>query len=73
MKKRVALGAGLLLTLGTALAGTLMYSGGSSEPFESYATDEVGPSASTEISEDTIALWKATAVSMDYTAPKVPI
>jgi len=72
MRTRIALGAGLLLTLGTAVAGTLMYGRGATEAAGLYSTRDAAPPAE-EVTAETIALWKATAASMDYIAPKVPI
>lgn len=72
MKKHILVGISLLLTLGTAVAGTLMYgndsratTGGAYTPTTSVAQER--PSAAT------IEIWKATANSSDYMAPKAPI
>jgi hypothetical protein len=68
MKKRIAIGfVGLLLTLGSAVAGTLIYGHGQKSTLESYAP------AAAPVTPETIAMWKATANSRDYIAPKVPI
>ena len=69
MKKRIALAfAGLLLTLGTAVAGTLIYGHGQKESLDSYQ-----PATARQVTPEMIAMWKATAASSDYIAPKVPI
>ena len=71
MKKHILVGTSLLLTLGTAVAGTLMYG----HELE-RATDAYAPATSVardQPSPETIAMWKATATSSDYIAPKVPI
>ncbi|AMN45876.1 hypothetical protein ACG33_01875 [Steroidobacter denitrificans] len=68
MKKRIVLGAGLVLTLGTAVAS--MYGRGETD---SVLNLEMQTDASSEVSAATLALWKATAASRDYTAPKLPI
>lgn len=72
MKTRIAFGAGLLLTLGTAVAGTFIYGKGQSqnsiEPYQPAVTVD-----SQDVTPEMIAMWKATAVSTDYIAPKVPI
>jgi hypothetical protein len=69
MKKRIALGfVGLLLTLGTAVAGTLIYGQGQKQTLDSYQ-----PASAREVTPEMIAMWKATAASSDYIAPKVPI
>jgi hypothetical protein len=67
MKKHILVGTSLLLTLGTAVAGTLMYGQGSGTAVEpsSAAFDQPSPA--------TIEMWKATASSSDYIAPKAPI
>jgi hypothetical protein len=62
MKKHILVGTTLLLTVCTAVAGTFMYGQGSSA-----SVAEEQPSA------QTIAMWKATASSADYMAPKAPI
>jgi hypothetical protein len=67
MKKHILVGTSLLLTLGTAVAGTLMYGQSSS-----VALDPAGV-ALEQPSPATIAMWKATASSSDYLAPKAPI
>jgi hypothetical protein len=73
MKRHILVGTALLLTLGTAVAGSLVYgvghgTGGAPEsyaPASSVALEQ--PSAAT------IEMWKATASSSDYIAPKAPI
>jgi hypothetical protein len=71
MKKHILLGTALLLTLGTAVAGTFMYGQSSSATLESYAP---ATSVAQElVSPATIEEWKATASSSDYIAPKAPI
>jgi hypothetical protein len=69
MKKRIAIGfVGLLLTLGTAFAGTLIYGHGQKNALDTYQ-----PASAAQVTPETIAMWKATATSRDYIAPKVPI
>jgi hypothetical protein len=72
MKKHiVVVGTSLLLTLGTAVAGTFMYGHGSNDAGDAYApTTGV---ALEQPSSATIEIWKATAISADYIAPKAPI
>jgi UPF0716 family protein affecting phage T7 exclusion len=71
MKKHIGVGISLLLTVCTAVAGTLMYGqdpiavNHSYVPATSIAQDQ--PSAAT------IEMWKATASSSEYLAPKAPI
>jgi len=74
MKKRIALGAAMLLTLGTAVAGTLLYGHEQAAMIEQEITlpSDHEPSASS-VTPEQIAMWKATAASTDYEAPKAPI
>ena len=67
MKKRIALGTAMLLTLGTAVAGTLMYGHDETQAVEAAALAEALPS------QATIETWKATAASADYVSAKRPI
>jgi len=69
MKTRIALGAGLLLTIGSAVAGTLMYGQVRVEPSVPIVTAV----AQQEVTPQTIAMWKTTATRSDYVAPRVPI
>ena len=71
MKKHILVGTSLLLTLGTAVAGGLMYGQGSSASLDSYAP--ASTLAQDQPSARTIEVWKATATSSDYIAPKAPI
>lgn len=69
MKTRIALGTGLLLTLGTAVAGSFIYS-------RDRADETLTPQstvAEAEITPEMIIMWKATVSSTDYISPKVPI
>ena len=62
MKKHILVGTGLLLTLGTAVAGSLMYGQGSSTGDDQYA-----PTTSLALEQPspaTIEMWKATADSV---------
>jgi hypothetical protein len=78
MKKRIALGAAMLLTLGTAVAGTLLYGHEQAAMVEQVAEQRITlpsdnqPSAP-GVTPEQIAMWKATAASTDYEAPKAPI
>jgi hypothetical protein len=71
MKRYILVGTSLLLTLGTAVAGTLIYGQAPSTEIDSYV-----PAASVSQEQPslaTIEMWKATASSSDYMAPKAPI
>ena len=72
MKTRIVVGCGLLLTLGTAVAGTWIYGQGKND---AAARGEVVVAAlnSEEVTPEMIAMWKATATSTDYIAPRVPL
>lgn len=83
MKKRIALGATLLLTLGTAVAGTILY--GHEQAGAKQVDDEQSialpsdtrssqnESAEQSVTPEMIAMWKASAASTDYESPKAPI
>jgi hypothetical protein len=73
MKTRIALGAGLLLTLSTAVAGTLMY-GSKVAQTEAVAVPST-ITAETPVTPEMLAMWSAQTDSDDddYIAPKVPI
>jgi hypothetical protein len=70
MKTRIAVGTCLLLTLGTAMAGTLIYGQGHSAGVQ---RDVAAISSTTEVTPEMIAMWRATAKADDYIAPKVPL
>jgi hypothetical protein len=72
MKKHIALGASLLLTMGAAVASTLIY--GQDGHTSNAPLQQVGSSLETsQVSPEMIAAWKATAKTADYITPKVPI
>lgn len=73
MKDRIALGTVLLLTLGTAVAGTFLYGQEVSSRVQTNAPALNDTVVMEEVSADTIAAWKATALATDYVPPKVPI
>ena len=71
MKKRVALGACLMLSLGTAVGATMIYG---HEREQSAPDFQMSLSAETEMpSPEVLAAWKASASTADYITPKVPI
>lgn len=72
MKTRIALlGTGLLLTIGTAVAGSLLYGQGQSAATSSY--EPVAAPVAQQVTPEMIAMWKVTAASSDYVAPRIPI
>ncbi len=77
MKKRIALGAAMLLTLGTAVAGTFLYGHEQTALVEQQITlpsdTRVLAAVRRACTPEQIAMWKATAASTDYEAPKAPI
>ncbi len=72
MKIRIALATGLLLTVGTGVAGTLIYGQGTHTAAPELAP-AVAISANDVATAEMIVMWHATADSGDYFAPKVPI
>ena len=73
MKTRIAVGAGLLLTLSTAVAGTLMYGRTTVAPPEVLAVPSA-ITAETPVTPQVLAMWSAqTDADDDFIAPKVPI
>ena len=72
MKTRLVVGAGLLLTLSTAVAGTLMY-GSTVAQSDAVAVPRT-ITAETPVTPEMLAMWSAqTDRDDDYIAPKVPI
>ena len=72
MKTRIVVGAGLLLTLSTAVAGTLMY-GNTVAQTQAVAVPS-NITADTPVTPEMLAMWSAQKDSDDdYIAPKVPI
>jgi hypothetical protein len=69
---RILLGTGLLLTVGTALAGTLLYGQGVS-PASPELSPAVTLSATSTATPEMIATWAAADSADYYVAPKVPI
>jgi hypothetical protein len=71
MKTRITIGAAMLLTLGSALAGGMIYQKEktSSPELEATAVYSNAP----ELTPDLIAKWKATAATTQYSPPMLPI
>jgi len=71
MKTRIAVvGAGLLLTLGSAVAGSLMYGQGRAEVTVAPAIESM---TQEQVTPEMIASWKFSSKSSDYIAPRRPI
>jgi hypothetical protein len=78
MKKRLALGTAMLLTLGTAVAGTFLYGHDQSSLVGQTAEQQITLPSDHEpgaqsVTPEMIAMWKATAASTDYETAKAPI
>ena len=73
MKKRIALGFGLLLTLGTAVGSTFIYGHDAAEEKVQITLPSDNEPTRQEVTPEMIAMWKATAATTDYEAPKAPI
>ena len=72
MKTRIIVGAGLLLTLSTAVAGTLMF-GNSVAQTEAVAIPS-NVTAETPMTPEMLAMWSSQPDrDNDYITPKVPI
>jgi hypothetical protein len=70
MKTRIVVGAGLLLTLSTAVAGTLMLGNAQTEAVA--VPSKI--TAETPMTPEMLAMWSSqTDRDDDYIAPKVPI
>jgi hypothetical protein len=69
MKTRIATGCGMLLMLGSAMAGTWIYAQ-TKEPAKDIVVASV---TKQEVTPEMIAMWKATAASTGYIAPRVPL
>ena len=70
MKTRIVVGAGLLLTLSTAVAGTLMLGNAQTEAVAVPSRI----TAETPMTPEMLAMWSSqTDRDDDYIAPKVPI
>jgi hypothetical protein len=73
MKIRIAVGAGLLLTLGTAMAGTLIYGGQGRSASMHNGEASTPVTAVARVTPEMLAMWRAQAGSDDYISPKVPL
>lgn len=74
MTKRIALAAALLLTLGTAAgAGSFFYGQLEVEETVRITLPSDHEAVSQQVTPETIAMWKATAASIDYEGTKAPI
>jgi hypothetical protein len=72
MKTKITVGAAMLLTLGSALAGGLIYKQDKSIETNVYEPSSVSVD-SREVTPEMILKWKATAATSDYSPPMLPI
>jgi UPF0716 family protein affecting phage T7 exclusion len=68
MKTKIAVGTTLLLTIGSAVAGTMMYGQGRAE-----TASVVAPIAQQPPAAEMVRTWKVAAMPADYIAPRAPI
>jgi hypothetical protein len=75
MKTRIAAGAIVLLAVSTALAGTFVYESAAPQPATTDVPSlpEAAEIVTRSITPETVAFWKATAMSNEYVALKAPI
>ena len=74
MTKRIALAAALLLSLGTAAgAGSFFYGHGETTETVQITLPSDHEPASQQVTPEMIAMWKATARSVDSEGTKAPI
>lgn len=73
MKTRIMIGTAMLLSLGSAVAGGMIYAKDKS----GSAISELGVSPvaveAYELTPETIAKWRATSATADYSPPMLPI
>lgn len=74
MRTKITVGAALLLTLGSALAGGMIYQ---KEKSPAATIEAIKPAAvmtdADEVTPEMIAKWKATAGTAEYTPAMLPI
>jgi len=69
MKLKIAIGTGLLLTIGTAVAGGLFYSSAS----DTATSPTAQVSQTTDVSPEQLAMWRMTADASSYGTQRVPL
>ena len=69
MNMRIALGVALALALGSAVGSAAV----KTHSDVTSAGDTVRASAAADVTPETLAMWKATAATADYTPPRLPI
>ena len=73
MKTRIVMGAAMLLSLGSAVAGGMIYVKDKSGSAVSQLNVSPVAVEALELTPETIAKWKATAATADYSPPMLPI
>lgn len=73
MRKLIMLGSCLLLTLGSAVAGTFFYAQAPVPANSNITLPSDHEPQVQQINSVTIAIWKASAASTDVISPKAPI
>ena len=73
MQTRILIGTALLLTLGSAVAGSFLYGQGRTAAEPQVPVAAVAPAHTQSVTPEMIEMWKATAVASDYSAPRMPI
>jgi hypothetical protein len=73
MRFKITVGAAMLLTLGSALAGGLMLNKESRHAVDSAPIAAADSVDTQEVTPEMIARWRATAVTSDYSPPMLPI
>ena len=73
MRKLIALGGCLLLTLGSAAAGTFFYAHAPDPAASQITLPSDHEPQEQQINAVTIAIWRASAASTDVFSPKAPI
>jgi len=68
MKFKLSIGMGLLLTLGTAVAGGLFYGQSASG-----VTPATNVAATTDVTPEQLAMWRMTADASSYGTQRVPL
>jgi hypothetical protein len=69
MNMRIALGAALLLALGSAVGSAAV----NTHTDVANTGDTVRASSAADVTPETLAMWKAPAATADYTPPRLPI
>ena len=72
MKIRITVGTAMLLTLGSALAGGIIYTKEKSPDSQQLEPATIAVGAS-DVTPEMIAKWKATSTTLDYSPPMLPI